>query len=282
VANKSNLEFDLGTVRGQLPKNLSQLGEAIDQSKKEIFKQYDDLARAADQGGLQINLWEKGGVMDELAALIERPSLRLGSPETIAHAKALQKRLLKEQTLSAVDVQDFIALLNQSQKAAFKNPSMETAGKAVVDSLVANHLRRALGEGVEAYGGQGYLELRKAYGSLVAIEDDVARAIVRDMGKGAKGLIDFSDIFTSYVAVESILKYDPARFAAAGGARTTAALYKYLNNPNTLVRQMFKGIDKIAVGQLDKKLVEPIGRKAAAKAAAYIGVKKKEPEDMPF
>jgi hypothetical protein len=273
VANKSNLEFDLGTVKGQLPKNLSQFGEAIDQSKKEIFKQYDDMARAADEGGLQINLWEKGGVMDELNKLMDNKALKIGSPRTIAHAKAMQKELLAEKTMTAVEAQEFIALLNQSTKASFKNPSMDTAGQAVVDSLVANHLREALEEGVKSYGGQEYLELRKAYGSLTAIEDEVARAIVRDMGKGAKGLIDFSDIFTSYVAVESILKYDPARFAAAGGARTTAAFYKYLNNPNVLVRKMFQGIDKIAVGQLDKELVEPIGRKAAAKAAAYMTVR---------
>ncbi len=112
------------------------------------------------------------------------------------------------------------------------------------------------------------------------------------MGRGTKSLIDFSDIFTSYVAVESILKYDPARFAAAGGARTVAAFYKYINNPNTQVKQMFKGIDKLTKLQLEK--IKPAGRETLGRAVGMGVVKKREkkpippavmrerPEDMPF
>lgn len=51
--NRTNLEFEGSVpgappVRGQAPKNLYELGQAVEQTKPQIFKQYDAMAQAAD------------------------------------------------------------------------------------------------------------------------------------------------------------------------------------------------------------------------------------------
>ena len=40
-----------GESRGQLPKNLSEFSDAISQTKKKIYSEYDALAKSAGEGG---------------------------------------------------------------------------------------------------------------------------------------------------------------------------------------------------------------------------------------
>jgi hypothetical protein len=289
AANRNELEYDLGTVRGELPQNLSQLSEAVDQTKQMIFREYDAIAGATGKEGARIMPTR---AIEALKEKLNDKAIIDAAPQTIGYIKDMIARLEKRALAggySPLEAQKAITVWNKTTKEMMNSTTIDTVTRAAVDSEVNFHLKRELFDVIESYGGAEYKELRKVYGGLRAIEEDVNRAVVRDMGKGAKGLIDFSDIFTSYVAVESILKYDPARFLAAGGARTTAAYYKYLNNPNTLVKQMFKDIDK-----LTRPPLKPVGRETLGKIVGKAqvdkrkkkpippAVMKKTPEDMPF
>jgi hypothetical protein len=289
AANKNELEYDLGTVRGELPKNLSQLSEAIDQTKQMIFKEYDAIAGATGKEGARIMPTK---AIEALREKLQDKAIIDAAPQTIQYIEGMIARLEKRAIAGGytpLEAQKAITVWNQTTKELLQSTTIDSATRAVVDSEVNYHLKQQLFDVIESYGGAEYRELRQVYVGLRAIEEDVGRAVVRDMGRGAKGLIDFSDIFTSYVAVESILKYDPARFAAAGGARSVAAYYKYLNNPNTLVRQMFKDVEKLTIAPL-----KPVGRETLGKIVGKTqvdkrkkkpipsAVMKKTPEEMPF
>jgi hypothetical protein len=289
AANRSELHYDLGAVKGELPQSISNLHEAIDQTKKVYFKDYDKIARATGEKGARVVPTE---AIEALRAKLDNKAFQTAAPDTIKYIESVIKRLEKAGGFTPLEAQETIALFNQTTKEALNSPTIDTITRAAVDSEANFHLKRALFEVVESHGGAEYKELRQVYGALTEIEGDVARAVARDMSKGAKGLIDFSDIFTSYVAVESLLTVNPSRFAAAGGARTTAAIYKYWNNPNTLVKGMFKDLDKLTMQQLAP--IQPAKRQLVGKAATMAGIKrkkkkpippavmKKKPEDMPF
>ena len=60
---------------------------------------------------------------------------------------------------------------------------------------------------------------------------------------------DFSDIFSGYQALSGILQQDPARLAAGAGATAIGKLYRHLNNPNRIVKNLFKDVESILLKQ---------------------------------
>ena len=44
-----------GESRGQLPKNLSEFSDAISQTKKKLYSEYDALAKSAGEGGVFVS-----------------------------------------------------------------------------------------------------------------------------------------------------------------------------------------------------------------------------------
>jgi hypothetical protein len=271
VADKHNLTYEMGTIQGELPETVAQFLEATAQTKRDLFVASEEMIVAAGERGIRIS---PQTALDMLKKKLDNKALIDGAPKTIDYIKtriALLEARVAKGGYSPSEAQELIITLNQTAKEALNNPSLDTVTRAAVDSEINFHLRETLSEAIDAAEGPGYQELRNLYGSLLHIEDDVARSAARVAMKGKKGLIDFSDIFTSYVAVEAILTGNPSRFAAAGGARAMAARLKWLNNPDVLVRKMFQGMEGLAI----KRHFPPttVGREATAKAAAYMTVR---------
>lgn len=243
IENKPNLSLtdESGqVVKGELPKNLMQFSEAVDQTKGEIFKAYDTLAKQAGQAGAAVDL---DPIVQELRSIAAQRPLQAHAPSTASHAEALADQLAKIQQYGASEAQDAIRILNKKLEAFYKNPGYDTASNAFVDAMVANRLRRGLDDTIEKAAGDGYQELKNTYGSLKAIERDVNRRAVVDARKNAKGLLDFSDIFSAGEVVSGILSMNPAQIARGSFAKLVASTYRHLNDPNTVVRKMFSGAE---------------------------------------
>ena len=102
-----------------LPRTLSEFSQAIEQTKHNIFRQYDDLARSADASGAKVQM---GPVAMELDGVINNRVMQTMSPDTIQYAKARQKALAGKE-FTAVETQQMIQILNQSNEAFYKNPT---------------------------------------------------------------------------------------------------------------------------------------------------------------
>jgi tetratricopeptide (TPR) repeat protein len=115
-------------------------------------------------------------------------------------------------------------------------------------------LRKALDEAVETTQGPGYQQLKNEFGALKSIEKDVnRRAGVHDRGN-IKGLLDFSDLFSGHELVRGILTMRPEVMATAGVVKGLKNYYKYLNNPNRIVKTMFTKAEKAMAPQTKKIL----------------------------
>lgn len=244
VSNKGNLKLvdETGQLSAKLPESLQQFSQAVDQTKRAIFQSYDEITNATGKMGAKADL---NPITAELKHIVDDEVVNTVKPEIAEYARKKMDAFSKQGEFTPVQAQDAISHLNQSLEAFYKNPSYENASKASIDSMIANRLRKQLDDAVEAMDGAGYQELKNKYGSLKAIERDVNRRAIVDARKNMKGLIDFSDIFSGSEVVRGILTMNPSTIATGVTAKSIAAIYKHMNNPNRIIKNMFENTDKI-------------------------------------
>jgi len=239
VTNKPEITLtnDAGTmVKGELPQSLNQFSDAIHQTKKIIFKQYDDMAKAA---GEEIPFVDTSNAIKEMAALANDKVVNTVSPHVSRYAQEMIDRLAG-QRFTTSEMQDMIAMLNKKLDAFYKNPSFENANIAGADSLLANNLRRALDKSIESVKGKGYQELKNQYGALKAVEKDVnRRARVTTNAKGG-AYTDFTHIFSGSEAVKGIMTASPSTVGMAASSEFISALIRRARDPNRKIAKMFE------------------------------------------
>lgn len=244
IAKNPELKFgddSLGFVN-RTPESLAELSDAIRQTKPQIFKQYNDLTKQATGQGATLDL---NNIANELDPIINSKSLGISNPSTIQYASNLKDRLSKAGMIDAETAEEVIKNYNDNLSAFYKNPSYETASRVGVDALVANKLRQQLDSLIEGATGKEYQSLKNLYGSLKAIEKDVTKRSIVEGRKQPVGLMDYADIFTGGELLNGLLTLNPALLAKAGAQKGIKEWFKYLNNPDRAVKDIFKKIEKL-------------------------------------
>lgn len=245
IDNKANLQLsdEFGEItKNQLPKSLNQFSEAISQTKKNIFAQYDDLARQAGVKGAKVDLTP---IADELNKIPQNKVLVDLNPGVIKYAETKAATLTNRRSYTTLEAQEAVTALNDGLKAFYANPSYDTASKAYIDALIANKMRESLDDVIEKTTAAGYQALKNQYGALKTIEKDVTKRALVDARKNIKGLVDFSDVISSGVAMQGILSTNPATIGAAATSAGMSAWIKRINDPNNIVKNMFKQSEKL-------------------------------------
>jgi len=243
--NKLNLQFidDAGQViSGRTPENLKEMAESIEQTKKVIFNQYDELASRVGETGAKIN---PKSVVKELETISNNKALSLSSPDTVSYAQQVMQRYANAGELTPSQTQEIIQNYNASLESFYRNPSYDTASRAMIDSMVANNLRNELDTTINSLTGDAYQALKNQYGQLKMIERDVSKANLRDARKNIKGLVDFTDVFSGGQVLNGILSMNPASIAQGLTQKAIAAYIKHLNNPNRYIKKLFENAEKL-------------------------------------
>ena len=243
--NKANLSFKDANgefVSGETPKSVDQLTQAIEQTKKSIFQQYDALAKQAGGKGVTVDTIKVGS---ELTPVIESKSLALTNPKAIKYAKSLQDRLTQTGTLDAQTAQEVIQHYNESLKAFYRNPSYETASNASIDALIANKFRAELDNGISGATGKEYQSLKNQYGALSSMEKDVTHRNIVWGRQNAVGLAgNLANITSGAELVRGLITMNPADIASSLAIKGVQKYMKYLNNPDVGVKKIFSELEK--------------------------------------
>lgn len=238
--NKSNLSLKTPegeVIKGETPKSLSQTMEAVDQTKTNIFKKYNDLAEKAGETGVSVDL---NNIADELeSSILDDKVMKAISPDIFKYVKKRVNGLRSAGSFTPEETQRAIKISNESLKSFYKNPTYESASKASVDAMIANKMRQNLDATIESTVGEGYQALKNEYGALKSIEKDVIHRAIVDGRKNVKGLLDFSDIASGAELVQGLITMNPTYFASSAAMKAIAKYYKYLNDPNTSIKKMF-------------------------------------------
>lgn len=243
--NKGNLSLtdaEGNVVKGEYPKTVDQLSQAIEQTKRGIFDKYDALAKEAGQSGMTV---DTAPAASELRSVADSKALQIANPDSVAYAKSVADRLEKSGPIDAKTAQDVVQHLNASLKAFYRNPSYDTASRAAVDALVANKLRESLDRGITEATGEQYGALKRQYGALSSIEKDVARRAASVAKSAPQGLVStLSNISSGVELVNGLMHLSPAHLAASGVIKGIQMYAKYLNNPDVGVAKIFSQIEK--------------------------------------
>jgi hypothetical protein len=242
VENKGNLRIvdAAGQVGPKLPETLSETSQAISQSKKLIFKQYDDMRVAAGQGNAVVDLSD---LVTELEKVANDKVIVQNAPEVASYAQAKAKAM-KGSAYTPAEAQDAIQMYNSKLEAFYKNPDYSNAAKTALDDRIARYMRTKLDELIESEVGPGYQDLKNKYGSLKAIEKEVNHRMIVEERKNPMGFFDGLNAFTGYEAIRGVLTMKPEVLMAAVGAKGIQNWMKKLNNPDKYIKEMFIGVDR--------------------------------------
>lgn len=262
INNKSNLKFttDAGEEIGRLPKTVKEFADAVDQTKKSIFEQYDALANQAGKDGAKVDFKP---IASELDKVINDKALQLSNPEAVSYAKGLKDRFLATGKIDTKTAQDAIKHFNTSLESFYKNPTYENASRASIDAGVVNNMRKTLDDVIEKSTGKEYQALKNRYSGLKNIEKDVRNRANVEARKNIKGLIDYTDIFSGGDMVSGILTANPMLIAKGATQKGISAYFKYLNNPDRAISNIFDRAERFP--QLPKPLNQQ-GRKLNVKS----------------
>jgi hypothetical protein len=242
VENRSNLHFadaDGNVISGQLPKSLDQFSDAIDQTKQQIFKKYDDMAKQAGMFGATVDL---RSIVPELNKIATDQVVIDFHPEVAKYATDKANILLSRGGYYAEDAQRAIQNLNTSLKAFYRNPTYDMAGRANVDAMIANRLRGLLDDTVENFVGPGYQDLKNQYGALKAIENDVKNrsAVVSRQEKGGGILGRISDVASASEVIRGLVTLRPEAVARGVLQKGWEQIVKHRRDPNRAVMKLFE------------------------------------------
>lgn len=244
IANRPNLKLtDPKTgeiVTGQLPRTMRQFSEALDSSKRDVFRQYDAQARAAGEAGIVVDMAPAAQRLRELATNPEVMTLHPGlSQEAEAMAARLERR---PWTPSAT--QDLIENINQTVKGTAQNQTHETFSRNSLMSNTGAVIRDQLDKAVLESGQPGYQELRNRYGALRSVEKEVATAAKREAVKNGTLPHNLADLWSAEQIIGGLVHLP---FTGTGGgmiARGAAIqavrrVMDYVNGPNRAIERLF-------------------------------------------
>ncbi len=242
VENKKGLKLldkDGIPVEGRLPQTLDEFSQSIEQTKKSVFQRYDALQQEAGQSQIRVAV---GDIGDDIIDAVSSKSLKITSPnaEKFGVQKALDLENIKSLTLQ--ETQDTITDLNASLKAFYRNPNPNAGHEVVINNVIANRLRERLIQAVEkgSKGGKQFKELRRQYGSLDEIEQNVARRAIQESKSGFKVLGNMADVFSAGDIVQGIRELSSGRILKGASQLVLRKLATTMNNPNRAVEKMFK------------------------------------------
>lgn len=243
IEQKDRLFFedDLGRQVKRLPRSLRDFSSAIDQAKQNIYKQYNELAKSAGGKGVSVDL---DSIADDIARQASDKSVTTLHPELTNYALGVAERFKAAKSFTPEQAQRAMEMLNNTLKAYYKNPNPQAAGRVVVDAAIASKLRNALDDAIEGATGGTYKVLKNKYGALRAIQEDVTKRAIVDARKNTKGFFDLADVFSTGDIVKGLATFNPAEIAKGTAQRGVIAFFKSLNDPNNVVKNMFKMVDR--------------------------------------
>jgi hypothetical protein len=214
--------------------------QAVKETKVNLHNQYHQMAVDA---GYQDALVDLKPVIDDMKSVAINANVNRsggGLPEM------LNKKIAEWEALPAqvppAEAEELIAMLNQQAKPFWKDPTSHTTAAGL--ERIAQQTRKQTFDTINRYEGPGYAELRKRYGAQLAIEKEVTdRATI--LGRRAE--FGFFDLANIPVAAEfvSALTGNPASIAKAGGMWGTKKIMQHFNDPDTIIRKMFKDVETL-------------------------------------
>lgn len=246
-------------VKWELPRNLRETSEALSNMKKYIYDQYNNIAQTAWDKWARVSL---NKVYDKLDDLANNKAVNLANPGLKNAIESYKNQLLQYSddlgNISIQEAQDTMQYYNKILDAYFKNPwAMATdTSKNIVVANLKKSLADAVDESIDdalntaiknwSTASEQYRWWKQLYSKIKTIEDEVSKRALVEARKNTKWLsTDIVEALAWGNIVEWLLTQNPTWFIKWTVMKWINAYNKYLNSPNTQIRNLFSLVDKV-------------------------------------
>jgi len=244
IWNKNNLRYvtqDWEEIYWKLPTNTREFAQALEQSKRDIYNQYNAITQWA---------WEKIEIntewlIDELLKLKNDKAAMLGN-QWLENAIDSWLNWLKEvKSLTPSQVQQKMQEINKKLEAFYKNPNPNDVSWNSVDALVKNWLSKEMDNAIETalWNSSEYEALKRAYASLKTIEKDVNHRAIVSWRQSPNSLVDsIADISSAENIIDMLTS--PTAWLKVLWKQALKKYIKSSNSSDNMVKKLFEKAEK--------------------------------------
>lgn len=218
---------------------VQEFSEAIGNTKNRLVNQWKALSSEYGKAG---NMVDRRPMITEMRDLANQPEIAAHSPEL---AKWLQKEADRLSDLPLKipldEAEKTLAILNSKAKSWWRSTNPNDLDKSLVYARQAHNLRQQILDTMQNAGPQ-YAELRKRYGALTEIEQDVAKRSAQKLGIEAQGFMDLASAQGTGSFVYGLMRADPGAMGAGAAIKGASAYKRWLNDPDRLIKKMFEKV----------------------------------------
>lgn len=253
---KQNKWFDVKDLEWNITRkenieDLSDMAFALDATKKQLFKQYDDIAR---QNWNSV-IFAKQDFIDELNAMKSevKNTISDNSPQALERIDLYIKRFNESWDLDISTLQSLKEDINNELASAFKKWDFNgwDAVKRKLWTLIWNKLDETL-ESIAEGSWKEYSSLKRKYWAVKSIEKDV---MSRNVVSWRQSPVSLSDLISNPTAIATTFAtWEPLSGIAIYALKE---FMKNQSNPNVMVKKMFERLNK-AWKALEVKEATPV------------------------
>lgn len=234
---------DWDKISWKTPESISQLDEAIPQAKRKIYEAYSSEAEKAGT----IARIDTTPIVQELVSLRDKMSKMIWWWNTVKYIDNVIKDIQNKWQMWVIDALDNTQQLNSKLQAYYRNPNPNDIWNSVVDALVNSKLKEWIDTTIDnSLVDSKYADIKKQYTNLKTIEKDVKNRSTVFARQNNKWFYDITDIFTAGEAINAISTFSPAWIVKSWWMYALKELRKYLNSPDTAVKNIFNKVNKQA------------------------------------
>lgn len=260
-ADQIQLKGEAWELTNRPIQSIKDFGDAIFQSKKYLYDEYNSIKTQAWGKGLEIELSDTISELQKSKAKLQRLPWQ---KQAIAYIDDQIDDLTTIGKLSVDDAQSAMQIYNEKLDAFYRNPQPNDVGKASIDALINNSIRNNMNKWIElATWWPEYQVLKDRYRALMNIEKEVMKRAIVSGRQNAKSLLDFSDLFTADQAIGAIVNIASGNIPWAVKNTLSAVfvnglknMYKKINSPDTNLRELFEIVSKDRPNILQPKKID--------------------------
>lgn len=241
IANRKDLRLTnadgSAAPEGTMPRTRRQFLEAQDQTKKALFREFDEMNRQAGSMGIHV---DPSPAIQHLREIEVSPAVVDGTPAVAAEAKRFADAMERRGVYTPEAMQELIQDINGRLSSFYKSPTSGSATEGRILAPVVDMLRAQLDNAIEGAVGPGYQTFRTQYGALRSVEKDLTNAARKELSQRPGLMSEFADLMASDSFIRGVFTLNPATIAKAGFLKAAKEVVKYGNDPNRAIERLFQ------------------------------------------
>ena len=226
-------------ARGMKPTNVKEYADAIAQTKKQVWTEIE--SKLASGSNSKVNLRE---IADKLIEMADSPTLMRADKNVASKIKKMAENIISNgDEVSVLEAEQLKQFINSELSGAFGKFTLSNAEQNA-KKLITKEIGQQLDKVLSSIPGE-FSGLKKKYGALREIEEDVLKRLIVFERQNPQGLVEsVSKISGVGNILKGLIKLSPADIAKGAGELALGQIQRRSNDADQLVKRAFEKLYK--------------------------------------